>query len=94
MRGKHSEKPDVFYELVMQLLGDFGPRIDLFARKLHTGWDAWGNEIAGLHHEYVEVPRKARSTSLKMTAERILNANIERRPRTQHYAIDIEMNES
>lgn len=27
----------------MQLYGDI-PRIELFARKNVTGWDAWGNE--------------------------------------------------
>jgi N6-adenosine-specific RNA methylase IME4 len=42
-RGRHSEKPDLFYELVEQ--ASPGPYVDLFARRLRPGWAAWGNQI-------------------------------------------------
>ena len=41
--GKHSEKPDVFYEIVERLTS--GPRMRLFARSQREGWTSWGNEI-------------------------------------------------
>lgn len=42
--GKHSEKPAVVRDKIVQLSGDL-PRIELFARKRVDGWDAWGNEV-------------------------------------------------
>ena len=39
---RHSEKPQLFYDLISQL-GE--KRIDLFARKKRHGWDVWGNEV-------------------------------------------------
>ena len=39
----HSEKPDKLYAIAKQL-GD-EPRIDIFARKRHDGFDAWGNQV-------------------------------------------------
>lgn len=41
---KHSKKPDIVRDRIVQLLGDI-PRIELFARNKAEGWDAWGNEI-------------------------------------------------
>jgi len=40
----HSKKPDIVREKIIELVGDM-PRIELFARQRHEGWDAWGNEI-------------------------------------------------
>jgi len=48
---RHSQKPAIIREKIVQLLGD-RPRIELFARKVTTliedpswkGWDIWGNE--------------------------------------------------
>ena len=40
----HSRKPDLFRDLIVELMGDL-PRIELFARERHAGWDCWGNEI-------------------------------------------------
>lgn len=43
-RERHSKKPDEARSRIVELLGDL-PRIELFARKKHNGWDSWGNEI-------------------------------------------------
>ena len=51
-RLKHSQKPPIVREKIVQLVGDL-PRIELFARKSDTlfddpswkGWDVWGNEV-------------------------------------------------
>ena len=42
-RGRHSEKPAAFYRLVARITP--APRIDLFARKRHPGFNAWGDEV-------------------------------------------------
>jgi len=39
----HSKKPNVFYEWVRKRTPE--PRIDLFARQKHFGFDAWGDEV-------------------------------------------------
>lgn len=42
---RHSQKPDIVRDKIVELCGDL-PRIELFARPpAHEGWDAWGNEI-------------------------------------------------
>jgi len=43
-RTKHSKKPHKVRENIEKLFGDL-PRIELFARQRHDGWDAWGNEV-------------------------------------------------
>jgi len=43
-RTKHSKKPHKVRENIEKLFGDL-PRIELFARQRHNGWDAWGNEV-------------------------------------------------
>lgn len=42
-RTKHSEKPEVFREII-ETLYPHGSRLELFARKKVEGWDAYGNE--------------------------------------------------
>lgn len=43
-RGRHSEKPNCFYELIEQMY-PHAQRLELFARGKHRpGWSAWGNE--------------------------------------------------
>lgn len=43
-RGRHSEKPQVVRDHIVELYGD-RPRIEIFARKQTPGWSAWGNEV-------------------------------------------------
>lgn len=40
----HSAKPSVVREKIVKLFGDV-PRIELFARKQASGWDAWGDDL-------------------------------------------------
>jgi N6-adenosine-specific RNA methylase IME4 len=40
----HSQKPERFREIIDELY-PHGPRIELFARQRHEGWDVWGNEV-------------------------------------------------
>lgn len=40
---EHSRKPNEFYELVRRVSPE--PRLDLFAREKHEGFDIWGNEV-------------------------------------------------
>lgn len=42
-RRKHSQKPDLVYEMIENMFD--GTKIELFARSRRCGWDAWGNEI-------------------------------------------------
>jgi N6-adenosine-specific RNA methylase IME4 len=42
--GKHSQKPEQFYDLVER--ASPGPYLEMFARRRRLGWDAWGNEVA------------------------------------------------
>lgn len=44
-RGRHSEKPDAFYDLVERLSP--GPYLDMYARCRRAGWAAFGDEIDG-----------------------------------------------
>ena len=44
-RASHSEKPDLFLDLVEQVSP--GPRLEMFARRQRFGWDTWGNEALG-----------------------------------------------
>lgn len=42
--GRHSEKPERFYDVVEDLLD--GPYCELFARRQRPGWTCLGNEVA------------------------------------------------
>jgi N6-adenosine-specific RNA methylase IME4 len=45
-RGRHSEKPDAFYDLVEATSP--GPYLEMFARRARLGdWHYWGNESLG-----------------------------------------------
>lgn len=41
---KHSQKPTIVRKKIVDLFGDHD-RIELFARKQASGWDAWGNDL-------------------------------------------------
>lgn len=45
-RLAHSEKPDIFRKRIEELHGRRWNCIELFARKLTPGWDAWGDEVS------------------------------------------------
>ena len=55
-RGRHSEKPQAFYELVERVSP--GPYHEMFARRPREGWTCMGNEVTG-----VLVTPNAKSTS-------------------------------
>lgn len=42
--GRHSEKPEVFFDLVEKLVPG-GPYLELFARRRRPGWTCLGNEL-------------------------------------------------
>lgn len=46
-RGKHSQKPEIIYEMCDRLAASLGDarKIELFARSARDGWDCWGNEV-------------------------------------------------
>ena len=44
-REAHSKKPDEVRNRIVELCGDI-PRVELFARENHEGWDAWGNQVS------------------------------------------------
>ena len=44
-RNAHSTKPVELYEDIRARFG--GPRLDVFARRAHEGFDGWGNEYEG-----------------------------------------------
>lgn len=45
--ARHSEKPREVQDRIVQLLGDAGPRVELFAREPYDGWICLGNDIDG-----------------------------------------------
>jgi len=46
-RTEHSRKPECFYSII-ETLYPAGPKIELFGRMQRAGWDAWGDQHAGV----------------------------------------------
>lgn len=42
-KTKHSKKPEKMREMIEVV--SYSPKIELFARELFPGWDAWGDEV-------------------------------------------------
>lgn len=42
----HSKKPEEMRRMIEKV--SYGPRIELFAREQHDGWDVWGNQVDGI----------------------------------------------
>lgn len=42
-KGAHSAKPEEMRQMIERV--SYTPRIELFAREPHVGWDVWGNEV-------------------------------------------------
>ena len=42
--GRHSEKPAEFAEMIERYYPTT-PKLEMFARAAHLGWDVWGNEV-------------------------------------------------
>jgi N6-adenosine-specific RNA methylase IME4 len=40
----HSRKPEALREMIEKV--SHSPRLELFARDVHEGWDTWGNKVA------------------------------------------------
>ena len=41
---RHSQKPEVSYEIIERLYPDCR-KLELYARRERDGWDSWGNEL-------------------------------------------------
>jgi N6-adenosine-specific RNA methylase IME4 len=44
-KGKHSAKPDIFYEIIEKMYPAL-TKVEMFARKTRSGWAWWGNEVS------------------------------------------------
>ena len=44
-RREHSRKPDTIYEMFDVQFPTFS-KVELFARNVMPGWDAWGNQLS------------------------------------------------
>lgn len=42
-KGIHSAKPEEMRKMIEKV--SYAPRIELFAREKHEGWDVWGDEV-------------------------------------------------
>ncbi len=55
--GRHSQKPECFYDLVESLVE--GPYCELFARRERPGWTCYGNELAHAEPAAPPLPQHA-----------------------------------
>lgn len=54
--AKHSEKPELFRDMCVELMGDV-PRLEMFARKSTKGWDVFGDQA----RRSIKIPIKPQS---------------------------------
>lgn len=56
LKTNHSRKPDGIRTLIKDMFPKV-PKIELFARDHHEGWDVWGNETPGTNQQsLIEMP--------------------------------------
>lgn len=67
-KQEHSRKPDEAYSLIESCSP--GPYVELFARKVAPGWDAWGNE-AETYEETRRVVKGYNNWSMRAAAGRL-----------------------
>jgi N6-adenosine-specific RNA methylase IME4 len=58
-RGRHSEKPAIFAELIAKLYPNI-PKIELLARASRDGWEVWGNEAPTQSGNGVDIDASAK----------------------------------
>lgn len=44
-RGRHSEKPQMFRDIIKSIIPEDYECLEMFARTKADGWDIWGNEL-------------------------------------------------
>lgn len=49
--GKHSEKPEAFWNLIDPLVKDYPNKIELFSRKERENWDCFGNQVESINKD-------------------------------------------
>ncbi len=49
---KHSKKPNMFYDMLLNNTNT--PRIDIFARTRHEGFESWGDEVETMRRVMME----------------------------------------
>lgn len=62
--GRHSEKPDKFYELIEAYFPNL-PKIELNARRARDGWDAWGYEAPAQAEASTPQPKDAAGETIR-----------------------------
>lgn len=55
-KGPHSKKPEIMRQMIERV--SYEPRIELFAREAHDGWDVWGDEIDGIQWNLGDVQER------------------------------------
>jgi len=55
LRRRHSEKPPETIDMINAYVAPDAKKIELFARKQWSGWDAWGLETEGYFHDSIKI---------------------------------------
>jgi len=53
---EHSRKPDAQYSMINKLYPNAANKLELFARRRQSGWDAFGNQVEGS----IDLPQQTR----------------------------------